>query len=72
MGSLRLGNTVMRLINSRRSRGGVAVDEFELDEGGRLLAPLVLQWEIEAKRQALRAAERQRQHGRLDEPPPAP
>jgi hypothetical protein len=71
MGSLRLGNTVMRLINSRRSRGGVAVDEFELDEGGRLLAPLVLQWEIEAKRQA-RAAERQRQHGRLDEPPPAP
>jgi hypothetical protein len=61
----------MRLINSRRSRGGVAVDEFELDEGGRLLAPLVLQWEIEARRQAHAATERKRPHGRLDGPPPA-
>jgi len=25
----------MRLIKSRRSRGGVALDAFELDEGGR-------------------------------------
>lgn len=40
----------MRLISSRRSPGGVVVDEFQLDEGGRLLAPVVLEWELEAKR----------------------
>jgi hypothetical protein len=60
----------MRLINSRRSRGGVAVDEFELEAGGRLLAPLVVQWEIEAKRQALGGHKRPQR--RADEPPPAP
>jgi hypothetical protein len=60
----------MRLINSRRSRGGVTVDEFELEEGGRLLAPLVVQWEIQAKRQTLKAAARKGPRPRPDEPPP--
>ncbi len=60
----------MRLINSRRSRGGVAIDEFELEAGGRLLAPLVVQWEVEARRLAL-IGERKRPRLRPDEPPPA-
>lgn len=45
----------MRLIRSRRSPGGVIVDEFELGEGGRLLAPFVAEWEIEARRQWYKA-----------------
>jgi len=60
----------MRLISSRRSPGGVAVDEFELDEGGgRLLAPFVLEWELEAKRRACVAEEHERLRRWLAKPP---
>jgi hypothetical protein len=61
----------MRLIESRRSPGGVVVDEFELDAGGRLLSPYVVQWEIEARRRAHVAGQRQRPRRWLDEPPRA-
>lgn len=60
----------MRLVTSRRSRLGVTVDEFELDDGGRLLAPFVLEWELEAKRQA-RVADEERLRRWLSEPPRA-